>query len=691
MQKRDDQPLVNPSRRAVLKSLGAAGLMVAAAPLLPGGMAEAAAPTTDATGIDWDRPARVCTTVPTLQVVVNPLIRRGSPIHDNVFRELRELPADYVRFVPWFPYPRLGVAELEPPADGRTSWDFSLIDPMVEDFKRATRGHSTILNFSTIPEWMWQTGWSVSDGELTVTGGDNATANTGFDWTDYTFSVNVTPLATGSNNGSPYAQAGLLFRMAADGSGYAFLVSNYPYSTPAAGGYAVFVTFTGGTVGTVTPTPLPFAVVAGQTYQVAITLSGDTFTLALDGTTVATETHSTVTAGTIGFREDGAESARFADVRVTASDGTVLLSDDFSHGLGQWQPPGRPPNDPNAVDFSYSQGSTLAVPVQTVADYYRRLVGWYTVGGFVDEYGQPHHSGHHYDLPYWEVLNETEHGLSAELYTELYDAIVTEIRKVSPRTRFVGLALAQPEDPNFVRYFLDPANHRPGVPIDMISYHFYVNVPPSETPATWGADGFPQADGFLANVDQIEAVRLELAPHVRTTIDEVGTIASAAATQPNPAPLPDAYWNYSGAIYAYLLANLAFKGIDVVGESQLVGYPSQFPSVSMVDWTTGLPNARYRVLQLMLEQLRPGCGLVPIPPSAVPATIFALGVTGRGRRALLVVNKNNDDAVLPLPGAQRAIARVVDQTSGGGPVRTDQVRGDSYTLGGYGVAVIELY
>ena len=65
--------------------------------------------------VQWDKVTRVSQTTPTLQVVVNPPMRRGTSIHDNVFKSLRELKADYVRYVPWFPYPRLGVAELEPP------------------------------------------------------------------------------------------------------------------------------------------------------------------------------------------------------------------------------------------------------------------------------------------------------------------------------------------------------------------------------------------------------------------------------------------------------------------------------------------------------------------------------------------------------------------------------------------------
>ncbi|MEJ2008800.1 MAG: glycosyl hydrolase family 39, partial [Acidobacteriota bacterium] len=107
--------------------------------------------------VDWGQVQGVSKATPTLQVVVNPPLRRGSKIHDRVFQELKGLGADYVRYVPWLPYPKLAVAELKPPEGGKTSWDFSLIDPMMEDFMNAQAGHSVIINFSTIPQWMWKT------------------------------------------------------------------------------------------------------------------------------------------------------------------------------------------------------------------------------------------------------------------------------------------------------------------------------------------------------------------------------------------------------------------------------------------------------------------------------------------------------------------------------------------------------
>src|SRR2546429_7121934 len=97
--------------------------------------------------VHWDKIVQESRTTPTLQVVVNPPLRRGTSVHDNAYQSLHDLGADYVRYVPCLPYPRLGVAELEPPKDGQTSWNFSLIDPMTADFLEATKGHSVVLNF----------------------------------------------------------------------------------------------------------------------------------------------------------------------------------------------------------------------------------------------------------------------------------------------------------------------------------------------------------------------------------------------------------------------------------------------------------------------------------------------------------------------------------------------------------------
>ena len=59
--------------------------------------------------VDWNNTVIVSKSTPTLQVVVNPMLRSGSPIHDDAYKAVKQLGADYVRYVPWLPYPRLGL------------------------------------------------------------------------------------------------------------------------------------------------------------------------------------------------------------------------------------------------------------------------------------------------------------------------------------------------------------------------------------------------------------------------------------------------------------------------------------------------------------------------------------------------------------------------------------------------------
>jgi hypothetical protein len=498
-------------RRAGLR-LGPAACLLAAALAAPAlGGADAPSLT-----IDWGKTTVVSRSVPTLQVVVNPPLRPGEPLGAASYRAVRDLGADYVRYVPWLPYPRLAVAELEPPTPKGTSWDFSLIDPMTRDFMEATEGHPTVVNFSTIPAWLFK--------------------------------------------------------------------SDKPVACP---------------------------------------------------------------------------------------------------------------SDPNQLVWDYTQGSELRDPSgRELGDYYSRLVSWYVNGGFTDENGVRHESGHHYSLPVWEVLNEPEweHSMTPEQYTARYDAIVEAIRRVSPRTRFMGMALGGPRDsPRFFEYFLNPANHRPGVPIDFISYHFYA-VPARTQPLSgWQYDFFDQADGFLTAVRYIEGIRKRLSPQTRTDTDELGAISADDLSQNNPghvvAPIPPAYWNLAASLYAYLFIELSRLEVEVIGESQLVGYPSQFPSVSMMNWEDNRPNARYWVLKLIRDSVGPGDRLVETKLGGEGAENLSAQAyaTASGRR-LLLVNKRDWAAEVPVAAAQGALT--VDVRSGEGPARSVAVASGKVRLEPFSVTVV---
>ena len=459
--------------------------------------------------VRWSNIIGISPTTPTLQVVVNPMLRPGSPISRRAFQALHRLKANDVRFVPWFPYPKLVVAELRPPAGGKTFWNFKLIDPMVQNFMRATAGHPVIMNFSTIPEWMFHT--------------------------------------------------------------------KKPVTWPA---------------------------------------------------------------------------------------------------------------NPNTADWDYEQGIKLQVSLKTLANYYARLVSWYTRGGFRDEYGHWHKSPYHDHFAWWEVLNEVdgEHHMNVQEYTRWYDAITAAIHKVSPQTRFVGLALASPSnDLPWFRYFLNARNHAPGTPLNMISYHFYAIPSAASKPSSWPKAFFSQARGFLKTVRKIQAIRAKLSPATKTDIDEIGSILPNDSTR----PIPNMYWNLSGAMYAYLFAHLARQGIAIAGESQLIGYPSQFPSVSMVNWTTGVPNARFRVLQLLRDNFGVGDKIIATQVHA-PGVFAQAFVTPTGQRKILLINKRDKSIVLNIPQTKGSVLQWVDQHTAEHPPAQRRLKHNHLRLGGLGVAVITL-
>jgi hypothetical protein len=461
--------------------------------------------------INWDKTTVISRSTPTLQVVVNPPLRPGNPLSAASYKAVKELGADYVRYVPWLPYPRLGVAELEAPTPQKASWDFSLIDPVTKGFLDATEGHSTVMNFSTMPAWLFKT--------------------------------------------------------------------EKPVTYPA---------------------------------------------------------------------------------------------------------------DPNQVEWNYTQGTELRDPSgKQLGDYYARLVSWYVNGGFTDENGARHNSGYHYKFPVWEVLNEpeSEHTTTPEQYTARYDAIVSAIHQVSPDTKFVGLALAAPSTaPKYFEYFLDHKNHRPGIPLDFISYHFYATPDGAQNLDHWQYTFFDQASGFLNTVRYVETIRKRLSPETKTDLDELGVILPTDNTAADKTPPPPAYWNLAGALYAHLFTELARLEIDVIGESQLVGYPTQYPSVSMMNWQTLQPNARFWVLKLLKDSFHPGDSLVET--SIGSGDLDAQAFVTPGGHKLLLVNKRNRIMDVTLPDAEKASALTVDGATGDGPARTVKPADGKIRLEPFAVTVV---
>ncbi|MDE3167725.1 MAG: glycosyl hydrolase family 39, partial [Acidobacteriota bacterium] len=246
--------------------------------------------------------------------------------------------------------------------------------------------------------------------------------------------------------------------------------------------------------------------------------------------------------------------------------------------------------------------------------------------------------------------------------------------------------------PQMFEYFLNPKNHKAGVPLDAISYHYYYSPAMDEPVETQQYTVWDQTNGFLNSVRYIEAIRQRLSPGTITMINEIGAISADDREQGQPGhvtkAIPNSYWNLCGAMYAWMFGEMANMGIEVVGASQLVGYPTQYPSVSLVDWETGQPNARFWVLKLLKESFAPGDKLVRT--SQPGGVVYAQGFVARGgERRVLLVNRRNRPAEITLPEAAGATMRYVDESTGFQPAASRKLESETVRLAGFAVAVVE--
>jgi hypothetical protein len=234
---------------------------------------------------------------------------------------------------------------------------------------------------------------------------------------------------------------------------------------------------------------------------------------------------------------------------------------------------------------------------------------------------------------------------------------------------------------------------------------------------------FEQGDKFLNTVRYIDAIRERLSPTTRSFINEVGFISEDDRKQSDPehvsAPLPDRYWNLAASFYAYMFNKLSqLPSIQTVGMSSMLAYPNHsFQSITMTDWRTGQPNARYWTLKLLIDHLALNSKVVhtsvvidhvdykTIQPH-VQAQAF---VTPDGRREILVINQRDQPYEVAISGANGGEVKYVDQATGFHPAATQPLVSewvgpsamikhsasqallkDRFILQGFGVAVITL-
>merc|ERR1712166_485702 len=124
--------------------------------------------------VDWTKVLTRTSTAATIEVDVMPFLGRtnfgGS--FNAYYEAMTNLGAEYVRYAPWFPNPRVVVTELTPhkctASEPSTNWNSTLFDEIVRDFMAAVCGPnaaagecklSVVQQLSTMPSWMYNGGY----------------------------------------------------------------------------------------------------------------------------------------------------------------------------------------------------------------------------------------------------------------------------------------------------------------------------------------------------------------------------------------------------------------------------------------------------------------------------------------------------------------------------------------------------
>ena len=351
--------------------------------------------------VNWTHVTSMQRTVPTLQMVVHPLLTRASPIHDASFASLAALYPSYPRLASWFPFPRLSVPSLSPPSGLHQCGNVGV---GYDVHLSCERGGGVIdqVEFAS---------FGLPDG---VCGGFTRSrtcdaANS---------SAVVESLCLGKRNCTVPANSALF------------------------------------------GTPCPSSALSTR-LAVQVTCDPPQNNTYWDFQHLDPLVDDFMTAIQLGS---------------PVMNFCTMPSWLFVQEAGQ--PVHYAPDNPVGTDWGYETGTKLVDPTcEQAGAWYGRLAAWYINGGMVDEYGVEHVSGHRYPIHLWEVLNEVlhEHAIDIHTYICLYDAIVHAVRAaVDPKhvMLFVGMAYANVDVERYddFRTFLNHSNHRPGTPLDAISY-----------------------------------------------------------------------------------------------------------------------------------------------------------------------------------------------------------------------------
>ncbi len=136
-------------------------------------------------------------------------------------------------------------------------------------------------------------------------------------------------------------------------------------------------------------------------------------------------------------------------------------------------------------------------------------------------------------------------------------------------------------------------------------------------------------------------------------------------------------------------------------QTSLIGYPElpdlqlqpQFPSVALLNWTTGEGTAKYWASKLLIEtaDIDSDQAVVTQTTDVGETNVFSQAFVGKnGRRWVLIINKRFANVDVSLAGCTGGQMQIINEASGFGPATQVTLTSNTITMTPFAIAVIHM-
>lgn len=177
------------------------------------------------------------------------------------------------------------------------------------------------------------------------------------------------------------------------------------------------------------------------------------------------------------------------------------------------------------------------------------------------------------------MLNEMDY-IAGPKYIRWYDGVTKIVKANHPDIKFVGNCHAGQgagDNASTWRQFLNQSAHAPGTPwpIDAVSFHGYSGG------STKAVDLVLSTKAVIKASTESARMIKKLSPTTKLFMDEVGVLLGCNPPFNVSETLGDgplsSWWNIQSIVWVIFVGELSAAGVDMIGASQFVGWPTGSP------------------------------------------------------------------------------------------------------------------